>query len=279
MLERLRQARLLLPTLATLLGLAVLIGLGTWQLERRRWKDDLIAKIAAGAKAEPIELIRGDTDVIKESIGRAGGDVIVLESNEPQSLLEHRFPEYRHVVVRGRFLHDKERHLYAPTAAGLGWHVYTPIEIASGRLVWINRGFVPDARKAPATRPEGQVGGEVEVKGLVRHPAGKGTFTPENEVQRNLWYWPDVAAMTASAFPEGLQKATGGPQRPEAWPLVIEADAEPAPPGGLPRGGVTRLDLPNRHLEYAVTWYGLALALIGVYFAFATSRLRASGGA
>jgi surfeit locus 1 family protein len=268
MLERLRQARLLWPTVAALAGLAVLIGLGTWQLERKRWKDDLIAKIAAGAKAEPIELIRGVPDVFKESIER--GEVIVLETNEPQSLIEHWFPEYRHVVVRGRFLHDKERYLYAPAAAGLGWHVYTPLEVRPGRVVWINRGFVPDARKAPQT---------VEVKGLVRHPAGKGTFTPENEVQKNLWYWPDIPAMTASAFPEGLQNATGGPQRPEAWPLVIEADAAPAPPGGLPRGGVTRLDLPNRHMEYAVTWYGLALTLIGVYFAFAISRLRASGGA
>ena len=57
-------------------------------------------------------------------------------------------------------------------------------------------------------------------------------------------------------------------------PFTIDADARPEPPGGLPRGGVTRLDLPNRHLEYALTWYGLALTLIGVYAAFAASRLR-----
>jgi surfeit locus 1 family protein len=145
-------------------------------------------------------------------------------------------------------------------------------------LVWINRGFVPDARKAPQTRPDGQVGGEVEVKGLVRHPAGKGMFTPVNDVQNNLWYWPDIPAMTAAAFPGAPQDAPGGPQRPAALPLVIEADAQPAASGGLPRGGVTRLDLPNRHLEYAVTWYGLALTLIGVYFAFVLSRLRAARG-
>ena len=59
-------------------------------------------------------------------------------------------------------------------------------------------------------------------------------------------------------------------------PSAIDADAEPEPPGGLPKGGVTRVALPNRHLEYALTWYGLALTLIGVYLAFAISRLRAS---
>ena len=58
------------------------------------------------------------------------------------------------------------------------------------------------------------------------------------------------------------------------WPSRLDADARPEPRGGLPRGGVTRLDLPNRHLEYALTWFGLALTLIGVYGVFAASRLR-----
>jgi surfeit locus 1 family protein len=263
MLQRLRQAGLIWPTLAALAGLAVLIGLGTWQLERKRWKEDLIAKIAAGVRAEPMLL----SPVRREMLGRDA--VAVLLMVEPES-------EYRHVSARGRFHHDKEQYLYAPAPVGLGWHVYTPLEISRGQVIWINRGFVPDAKKSPETRREGQVAGEVEVKGLVRFPAGKAPFTPKNDVQHNLWYWSDVAAMTAAAFPGGPQEGLGGPQRPKAWPLVIEADARPEPPGGLPKGGVTRLDLPNRHLEYAITWYGLALTLIGVYLAFAVSRWRAS---
>src|SRR5512145_2265919 len=134
MLQRLPTARLIWPTLAALAGLAVLIGLGTWQLERKRWKEDLLAKIAERAAADPVRppeapLIKGDM-------------------------------EYLHVAVAGRFHHDKERYLYAPTPAGLGWHVYTPLEAASGEIVWVNRGFVPDARKPPETRPEGQLQGE-----------------------------------------------------------------------------------------------------------------------
>lgn len=253
MLLRLRQAGLIWPTLAALAGLAVLVGLGNWQLERKRWKEDLLAKIAARVHAEPVALGRA------EQLAAKRGDA-----------------EYRHVSARGRFHHDKEQYLYATGPAGVGWHVYTPLELASQQVVWVNRGFVPDAKKAPQSRPEGQVAGEVEVRGLVRFPAGKGLFTPENDVQHNLWYWPDIVAMTAAAFPEGPQNAAERPQRPAMLPLVIEADAGPAPPGGLPRGGVTRLELPNRHLEYAVTWYGLAVTLIGVYLAFAISRLRAS---
>jgi surfeit locus 1 family protein len=143
------------------------------------------------------------------------------------------------------------------------------------RIVWINRGWVPDARKAPETRAEGQVPGEVEVRGLVRHVRA-GWFAAQNDPGRNLWYWPDIAAMTAAAFPDDPQRAAGGSPRPASLPLVIEADAKPEPLGGLPRGGVTRLDLPKRHLEYALTWYGLAMTLVGVYFAFAVSRLRAA---
>jgi surfeit locus 1 family protein len=100
-------------------------------------------------------------------------------------------------------------------------------------------------------------------------------FVAENDPARNVWFWPDLAAMTASAFPGGPQKAAEGPQKPVSLAFAIDADAKPEPPGGLPRGGVTRLDLPNRHLEYALTWYGLAATLVGVYLAFAVSRLRA----
>src|SRR5262245_43222977 len=259
MLRRLQQAGLLWPTLAALAGLAVLVGLGTWQMERKRWKEDLLAKIAERVHADPIVLFPSPAE------SKEPGQQVVVELDASRFRDEY---EYRHVLVRGQLHHDKERYLYAPAPEGPGWHVYTPLQLEAGDVVWIDRGWVPDAKKAPETRREGQVAGPVEVRGLVRFPAGKGAFTPENDVGRNLWYWPDVAAMTASAFP-------GGPQAAASVPLFIDADARPEPPGGLPRGGVTRLDLPNRHLEYALTWYGLAATLLGVHLAFVISRLRA----
>lgn len=245
MFAKLRQAGLIWPTLFAIAGLAMLVGLGTWQLERKQWKEDLVARIAARVHADPIPLARA------EQLVRSGEDV-----------------EYVHVAATGRFHHDKERYLYAPTPSGLGWHVYTPLEVAPARIVWVNRGFVPDDLKAPHRRTQGQPPGEVEVRGLVRAYPRKGLFTPANDVVNNLWYWPDVAAMTASAF--------RAPPVADPLPLVIDADARPEPLGGLPRGGVTRLALPNNHLHYALTWYGIALTLIGVYLAFAISRLRLS---
>jgi surfeit locus 1 family protein len=252
MLQRLRNARLFWPTLAMLAALAVLISLGTWQLQRKRWKEGLQAQIAERVHADPVPLV-----AVLERVGGRG----------------EAAPEYMHVSVTGRFRHDKERYLYAPTLAGLGWHVYTPLELAGGTVVWVNRGFVPDVRKAPATRAKGQVADTVEVRGVLRvPPATPGLFAAQNDADRNIWYWPDLAAMTASAYPN----APPGSLR-AVLPLVVEADSDPAPPGGLPRGGVTRLALPNRHLEYALTWYGLAATLVGVYLAFGISRLRATG--
>jgi surfeit locus 1 family protein len=248
MLHKLKAAGLVWPTLAGVLCLALLMTLGTWQVQRKQWKDGLIAKIASRVEAEPVALERA------EEIARGGGDV-----------------EYLHVAARGHLHHDKERYLYAPERSGLGWHVYTPLELPSGRLLWVNRGFVPDAARSPETRAEGQAAGDIEVRGLLRLPEKPGLFSPVNNAARNQWFWRDLAGMTASAFP--------GIAGDKIVPFALDADARPEPPGGLPKGGVTRIELPNHHLQYAVTWYGLALTLIGVYFAYALGRLRLLSGA
>ena len=241
MLTMLKETRLLWPGVMTLVGLAVLIGLGTWQLERRTWKEGLISAIEARTKAEPVGLA--------EALARLGasGDV-----------------EYTRVKARGKFLHDKEQYFYAPDAElGPGYHVYTPFELAGETsVVFINRGFVPETLKDPAKRMPGQIDGETEVTGLLRMPGTKGTFTPDNEPQHNLWYWRDL---------DGLIRAAFGDSRPAAVPFFLEAEA-PAP-GGWPKGGATLVELPNRHLEYAITWFGLAAALIAVFAAYAVPRL------
>ena len=125
-----------------------------------------------------------------------------------------------------------------------------------GRAIFVNRGFVPYDRKDPATRAEGQISGLVEIAGLARDPLWeKPSFiVPDNEPGKNVFYWKDIAAMSATAaLPGGV----------EIVPFFVDAGGEPNP-GGLPVGGVTLIDLPNNHLQYAVTWYGLAAALVGV---------------
>jgi surfeit locus 1 family protein len=147
---------------------------------------------------------------------------------------------------------------------GPGYHVYTPLEIAGSQaVVFVNRGYVPERLKDPATRAQGQLEGEVEAVGLMRGPGQKGSFTPDNDAKANLWFWRDYKGLFESAFAGG-----------ERTPIAAFLDAEGAAPGGWPKGNATLVDLPNRHLEYALTWFGLAATLIAVFAAFAWTRLR-----
>jgi surfeit locus 1 family protein len=236
---------LIVPVIMTLVALPILFGLGFWQLERLAWKESLLAVIAERTKAEPSDLLGAYSATHESDLGF----------------------EYYRVKVRGRFLHDKERYFYAPDQKlGPGYHVYTPFEIANGAgVLFVNRGYVTEAKKDPASRREGQVIGEVEVVGLLRSPGVKANFTPENDAKGNLWYWRDFAGMLESAF---------GSEPPAAIPVFV--DAEAAAPGGWPKGGATLVEFPNRHLEYALTWFGLAGALLAVFAAFVWTRLRAA---
>jgi surfeit locus 1 family protein len=238
--------KLVWPAVATLVGVAFLIGLGTWQMRRLAWKEGLIGAIAERTHAPPVAL------ATVEARAAEGGD-----------------PEYARVTVDGWFLNDHELYFYAfDESLGPGYHVLTPMKRADGSIVFVNRGFVPLDRKDPATRAAGQPSGDVEIVGLVRAPQPPKLFTPDNDPAKNIWYWYDLPAMTAAAL-------AGGDAR--VVPLIVDAEANPALPGGLPKGGVTRVELPNRHLEYALTWYGLAAALVGVFVAFAAGRWQRPG--
>lgn len=225
------------PWLAVFLGgilFAILIGLGTWQVQRLYWKEALLATIAERTRAEPmslkdVELRYGET-----------GDI-----------------EYTPVVATGEFLHEAERHFFATWQGQSGYYIYTPLRLEDGgRVVFVNRGFVPFDKKDPETRQQGQVAGLQTVRGLARNPLpGKPSMMlPDNDPDKNIFYWKDLRAM---AILSGLNIEGG------VLPFFIDADARPNP-GGLPQGGVTMIDLPNSHLQYAITWYGLAAALAGV---------------
>ena len=214
------------PTVVTLLLLIALLALGTWQLERYAWKEALIAERTAHLTAPPINL------------AEAGGLDIV--------------PAFLRVTVEGTFLHDRELHLSTTSREGeLGFHVLTPLRTRAGPLVLVNRGWVPPEHKSGASRDAGQLAGPVVVAGFVRRGGRPSLFTPDNQPAENVWYWIDLSAMS---------RALGA----EVAPFVVEAG--PAPnPGGLPLGGQTRSELRNDHLQYAITWYALAGALLVIY--------------
>jgi surfeit locus 1 family protein len=164
--------------------------------------------------------------------------------------------DYTPVTATGEFMHDAERHFFATWQGASGYYVYTPLRLVTGRVVFVNRGFVPFDQKDPKTRQQGQVSGPQTITGLARNPLpGKPSMmVPDNDPDKNIFYWKDLRAM---AILSDLDVDRG------VLPFFIDADARPNP-GGLPRGGVTMIDLPNSHLQYAITWYGLAAALAGV---------------
>jgi surfeit locus 1 family protein len=224
------------PTLAAIAGVAVLLGLGTWQMQRLEWKQALIA----------------------ERDARLAAPVAAL----PIDSADWRTWDFRRVVVRGRFEHDLEQLLGASKhGERLGHRVLTPLLRPDGSTLLVDRGWVPTDRADPAARREGQVEGEVEIAGIARYRAdtAPGWFTPANQPDDRVWYGYDLDALEAAL---GL----------ELLPIVVEADETPNP-GGLPIGGQTIPALSNNHLQYAITWYGLAASLVVIYLLFSMRRM------
>jgi len=222
------------PTLVSLPILVLCLCLGIWQMERREWKRDILDRIAANQSATPMpfdELLKGDP------LRR----------------------EYGKVAVAGTFLHDKEFHLAARSRGNdVGIQVVTPVRTDGGQIVLFDRGWVPSEKKDPATRSQGQMAGTVPLIGVVRRSQVQRQFVPDNVPDKNVWFHVDVPLMRQMA---------GGTPDPVLDTFFLEADTAPNP-GGLPLGGQTQLDIPNDHLQYAITWFLLALALAGVYLSY-----------
>jgi len=227
---------------------ALLIGLGVWQLQRKAWKEGLIASLTAELAAPPV----------------------ALPPAAEWPRLDAADLEYRRVRFTAAFKHAKEALVFAaatafrPDVAGPGYWVFTPARLADGGVVIVNRGFVPDGRQEAASRRAGQISGPVEITGVLRWPDSRHWFTPKDDVAHNLWFSRDPASIAAA-------KSIG----PVA-PFYVEQET-PLPPGGLPQPGKLGVALPDNHLQYALTWFGLAAVLTGVFISWTVTSGRGSG--
>jgi surfeit locus 1 family protein len=220
------------PTVIALPIVLLCLALGAWQVQRLHWKEGLIAARAA-ALAAPLVAV-------------------------PQDSTAARAMEFHRVTDQGAFLNDKEIFLGAISDAGVnGYQILTPLREPGGRIVFVNRGFVPAELKDRAKRLTGEPVGPVRIEGLLRRPPGgrPNWLLPDNRPDLNYWFWVDLPAMAAADRLEHVA------------PFYIDADAT-LNPGGWPQGGVTRLELPNNHLQYAITWFSLAVAMIVIYVLF-----------
>lgn len=220
-----------------LLCLAILIGLGVWQLQRLKWKEGVLARVAAlqAAPSRPL------ADALK-----AGGDPDFIRVSLDCPDLERR-PLLR---------------LFAVKDGVAGYRLITACPISADRYssILVDRGFAPFEQAQVAMQP-GRAALSEPVVGVLRKGDQPTFVTPKNRVAENLWYSRDVAAMARQ-----LHAAAPAPVY-----LMVERPA-PAGPGPIP--APIPANIPNRHLEYALTWFGLAAALIGVYAAMLLRRRR-----
>ena len=232
-------------TVYAVVGVVILAGLGIWQLDRRVWKQNLILTLNTRLSRAPEDLPP-----------RASWPRLLAEGNE-----------YSRVTFPAEFLDGQEALVYTagsplrPDVKGPGYWVIAPAQLAGGSIVLVNRGFVPLDAKDPSTRPAGNSHGTIEIVGVLRWPETRGLFTPADDVKGNVWYLRDPKAIAAAK------------KWASAAPFYIDQEA-PVPPGGWPKPGKLAVELPDNHLQYAITWFGLALALAGVYVVWLAGRLR-----
>lgn len=216
------------PTLITIPAVLFMLALCIWQVQRLHWKEDLIEQRIARSEAAPVALPEMDADIAAL--------------------------EFHRVALTGRFDHAREFYLAARSQNGnVGYWVVTPLVLAEGGgAVLVNRGWVPNERKLPETRAEGQLAGDIKFEGIIRQPQRQAWFQPPNEPQKNTWFYLDPAEIAA---------VSGLPVRQDLYLDAVKAEI----PGDYPVGGQTRIYLPNDHLQYAITWGALALALMVIY--------------
>ena len=233
-----RRAGVVGPGLAALIMLVGLLALGNWQLERKAWKEDLIDTLGQRLAGAPVDL------------------------PPPQSWagLTQAADEFRRVRFAARLVPDEEALVFTsgsafrPDVSGSGYWVFAPARLADGALIVVDRGFVPEGRQGRATRAAGAVDGVIDMVGVMRWPEDSSWFMPAADPGHNLWFVRDPKAI-AQAKNWGM-----------VAPFFIELESPP-PPGGLPLPGPLKVNLPDDHLQYAMTWFGLA-AVLAVCFAF-----------
>ena len=233
---------MLWPTLLTAAMLPVLLVLGFWQLERLEWKRDLIATMTE----------------------RLATDPIMLPAPEEWASLDAAAIEYTRVALTGRFQHAQELHYFTQNESGApGYAVITPFVLANApdAVVLVDRGFVPVAMKDRMTRLATESDDEVSLVGVLRTPQPRGLFDGADDPIRNVWMVRDPVVMGTYL---GLGRVA---------PFIIEAEAASAS-GAWPKAGRTRVDLPNNHLDYALTWFGLSVVLIAIYLIYHRSQGR-----
>ncbi|MBX9726912.1 MAG: SURF1 family protein [Rickettsiales bacterium] len=207
------------------------LALGTWQVERLKWKEGIIAALA-------------------EANADATLTALPVDEAELKPL------QFRKITLKGTWQGDTEFHL-APRywRDKFGYAIITPFKLGDDRVVMVNRGWVPAKKKEASTRPETAVKGPATINGLVRVGAERNYMSPPNQPEKNIWFGRDVSAMAASANIKNIV--------PAMVDIVGVQDVKNLP---VPSDGTIRLK--NDHLSYILTWYGIALGILVIFVVY-----------
>ena len=217
------------PAVATAIGIVILIGLGLWQVQRLHWKEGLLARIAALQSAPPEPL----DGVLRRAANDPDIDYVRVRATCPD-------------IETAPYLR-----LYSVKDGYAGWRIIAACPLTGGSYgaILVDRGFLDQRLKLTAGQTI-----STPIVGILRRGDTRNFVTPRNDPAQNLWYGRDIAAMAQAL----------GVSKPAPTYLMLE---QPAPPPGGPAVAPLPSDIPNNHLQYAITWFGLALALAGVYAA------------
>ena len=226
-------------TIFTIPSFIILLVLGTWQVQRLGWKSDLISEYNNNFEKQPVTI----DEVLKDSLNY----------------------KFRKVLVKGEFDNDKEIQLIGKTYEGnAGYHIITPFFLENNKIIYINRGWVPKKYIKKESRDFSLISGETEIIGLIRMPQKKGYFVPENDGENGFWF---------TIIPNQIFKFIKTNSNFVIKDYYIDA-LRLEEKITLPIGVDGKPNLRNQHLSYAITWYGLALSLLFVYFSYHASSGR-----
>ena len=228
------------PTLFTIPALIVILALGFWQIARLQEKQALIALFEARIS------VAAETPPAADS---AGPDI-----------------EFQRVIAEGRFLPEKEILILGrPFDGNTGFHIIVPLKLQDGRILMVNRGWIPEKFSRLERRPDiAKTPAEpVSVNGLIRLVREKGRFVPDNEPGRDMWFRVVPAEIAAA-------QAVTGPVLPYYIDQLRPSDENRQ----LPIGATTKVTVRNTHLQYAITWFSFAISLAVIYVLYHRRRER-----
>lgn len=230
---------MLWPSIFSIITFIILCCFGTWQIKRLYWKEALIQRYITESQSKPISNL---------------SEVSNSELNE-----------FKAVEISGKFLHNNEIYITGKTYEGnAGFHVVTPFKMENNKIVLINRGWVSEGYKNPNKRKFSLTKGLVKLKGIIRYPQNKGYFVPENDGKNGFWF---------TIKPNQIFDFINITSNPIIDKYYIDA-LRIGEKLTLPIGVDGKPKFRNQHLSYAITWYGLALSLLFVYFSYHLSSGR-----